>query len=249
VSRARRVAEARMLDAWERGAGASPARRALLLLALALPGAGQRALAALPVGRRDACLFALRRALFGERMACGAACPRCGERLEFTLEAGQVLAGVNAPPDDLALEVEEGAWTLRVRLPSTADLLALTAGGRPPAGAARALLLRCVLDARRGGREVESARVPARVLEAAEARMAEADAASQVRLSLACPACANAWDAAFDVAAFLWRELEAWALRVTADVHLLAARYGWSERQVLALGPRRRRRYLELARS
>ena len=39
---------------------------------------------------------------------------------------------------------------------------------------------------------------------------------------------------------------DAWAQRALSDVHLLATRYGWSEREVLALTPARRARYLAM---
>lgn len=244
MSPARAPAEARLLDAWERGSAASPARRALLLLSLALPGAGAAALAAQPVGRRDGHLFRLRRALFGDALACIAACPACGERLEFALSAGQVLEG-SPPPADEPVRVARDGWEVEVRLPTTQDLLLVTEGG-PVADPAGALLRRCVLSARRKGREADVGALPPAVRAAVDEEMARADAGSQVRLSLACPACAHAWDAPFDIAGFLWRELDAWARRVTAEVHVLASRYGWSERQILSLGPRRRGRYLEL---
>lgn len=239
----RAPAEARLLDAWERGAAASPARRALLLLALALPGAGAAALAAHPVGRRDAHLFRLRRALFGDALACIAACPACGERLEFALSAAEVLEG-SAPPEG-PLRVARDGWEVEVRLPTTGDLLRVTEG-EPPADPAAALLRRCVVSARRRGRAADAGALPAAVREAVDEELARADAGSQVRLSLACPACGHGWEAPFDIAAFLWRELDAWARRLTAEVHVLASRYGWSERQILSLGPRRRGRYLEL---
>jgi hypothetical protein len=75
--------------------------------------------------------------------------------------------------------------------------------------------------------------------------MAAADPRADVELALACPACAHEWTAAFDAAAFLWSELDAWTRRTLHDVHTLATAYGWTEAEVLALG-RRRHVYLEL---
>ncbi len=50
----------------------------------------------------------------------------------------------------------------------------------------------------------------------------------------------------FDILSYLWTEIEDWAQRLLVDVHTLAVSYGWSERDILALSPRRRRMYLEL---
>ena len=48
----------------------------------------------------------------------------------------------------------------------------------------------------------------------------------------------------FDIGAFFWSEIDAWAGRILQQVHVLASAYGWSERDVLALSPVRRQLYL-----
>jgi hypothetical protein len=40
--------------------------------------------------------------------------------------------------------------------------------------------------------------------------------------------------------------VEDWASRLLLEVHALASVYGWSERDVLNLSPRRRRLYLDM---
>jgi hypothetical protein len=84
------------------------------------------------------------------------------------------------------------------------------------------------------------------MLEAITAAMAEADPQAEVELSLRCLMCGNQWLAPFDVVSFLWREIDAWATHILREVHQLASAYGWSERDILALSPLRRRHYLEL---
>src|SRR6266511_3070640 len=74
-----------LLDAWERGRGAHPLDRALILLGAASPGASHEALAALSIGERDARLFALRGACFGDRLSARTTCPRCDEAVEVEL--------------------------------------------------------------------------------------------------------------------------------------------------------------------
>ncbi|MEK8145416.1 hypothetical protein NKH18_40780 [Streptomyces sp. M10(2022)] len=49
-----------------------------------------------PVGEREADLFALRRSLFGERMQVRVECGGCGEAMEFDLDAG--VLGVRPAP-------------------------------------------------------------------------------------------------------------------------------------------------------
>jgi hypothetical protein len=66
-------------------------------------------------------------------------------------------------------------------------------------------------------------------------------------VAVGCGECGALTAAALDVPALLWAEVEAQATRLLHDVHALARGYGWSEADVLALSPRRRAAYLELA--
>jgi citrate lyase gamma subunit len=91
------------------------------------------------------------------------------------------------------------------------------------------------------------AELPAEAIDAAVARMAEADPQADVQLDLTCPACGHRWLALFDIVPFLWSEINAWAQRTLQDVHRLASAYGWREADVLALTPWRRQVYLEMA--
>ena len=84
--------------------------------------------------------------------------------------------------------------------------------------------------------------VQRRIAEAVEA----ADPGADLTLDVACPECGGATRAELDIASYLWTELDAWARDVLLDVHLLATAYGWSEPEILALSPTRRRYYLEL---
>ena len=101
-----------------------------------------------------------------------------------------------------------------------------------------------MLESTRDGDDVPVASLPETVTEALASTMAEADPQGDVELALECPACGHAWRAGFDVASFLWAELDAWSRRTLDDVHVLASAYGWSENEILALGPRRQH-YLE----
>jgi hypothetical protein len=77
-------------------------------------------------------------------------------------------------------------------------------------------------------------------------RMARSDPQADVRLESACPACAHRWSSPFDIFCYLWSEIEDWAERLIREVHALALAYGWSERDIIAMSPRRRRLYLDM---
>ncbi|WAZ19838.1 hypothetical protein STRCI_000915 [Streptomyces cinnabarinus] len=227
-----------LLATWEAGLAEAPAGRALLLHRTARPDLDGTALPALPVGRRESDLFALRRALFGDRMQVRLDCAACAADMEFDLDAGQF-----APrTDGQEVTISENGWEVAFRLPGVADLTAAARAADPRA----ALLARCLVTATHHGTAAPASSLPApvqrRIADAVEA----ADPGADVTIDVACPDCGQATRAELDIASYLWTELDAWARDVLLDVHLLATAYGWSEPQILALSPLRRRYYLEL---
>jgi hypothetical protein len=235
-----------LLTAWDCGAVEQPLGRPLTLLAAAC-GAPAASLATSSLGNRDALLLTLREQLFGATLIGLATCPGCAGELEVTFGVDDVRAvGQGDPAAAAPRSLTAGGYTLAVRVPDSRDAVA-AANARADAAATRALLLdRCVGAHNREGRPVPVADLPAEVAAAAVAAMAEADPQADVRLALACPLCGTSWEVAFDAGSFLWAEVEAWARRTLLEVHQLAAVYGWSEAEVLALGPLRRQAYLEL---
>ena len=130
------------------------------------------------------------------------------------------------------------------RLPNSRDLQAL-AEIEAPADARQQLLQRCMRSAGFNGEDLSLEALPEEVITAIEERMALADPQADLQLSLHCIACSHRWQTAFDIVSFLWSEIDNWAHRTLHEVHLLASAYGWSEDDILALSPWRRRYYLE----
>ncbi|WP_151476648.1 T4 family baseplate hub assembly chaperone [Streptomyces albicerus] len=232
---------AELLATWEAGLAQAPSGRALLLHRAARPDTGGETLSSLPVGEREADLFALRQALFGERMQVRLACVACGEDMEFDLGAGELARSTGAPAES-SVRVAEDGWEVEFRVPSVADL---TAAARQP-DPRRALLALCVVSAVRDGAAVPADALPEPVQRRLAEAAQEADPGADVTLNINCPECGAATRAELDIASYLWTELDAWARDVLLDVHLLATAYGWSEPEILALSPLRRRYYLEL---
>lgn len=113
------VAAIDLLRIWEAGLAADGMRRTVLLHAAARPPGEE--LLDVPVGERDADLFALRRELFGAAMPVRLRCPTCAEELEFDFDTHAVEA---APVSREPITVDEGEWTVVFRLPTSADLIA-----------------------------------------------------------------------------------------------------------------------------
>jgi hypothetical protein len=234
-----------LLDAWERGMAESPVRRALLLLGAAWPDTPEPALAELPVGRRNERLMEMRARLFGTRLAGIAACPSCDARLDLAFDLDDIREP-RASADVGDLTIAADGLTVRFRLPTSLDLQA-TATCSGTASARVLLLQRCVLELRCDRVAPGVSELPEAVVQEINRRMAEADPQADVQVTVSCAACGVAWQAMFDIASFLWGEVDRWARRMLHEVHVLASAYGWTEAEILRLGPWRRRVYLGLA--
>ena len=247
----RPLAAAELLDLWEQGLSVPLVTRTLLLLTQACSDTTRDALARLPIGHRDALLLKLREWTFGPRLDSVVDCPQCGERLEITLDISDLLTTAGeAPPETLFLQAE--GYRVSYRLPNSYDLMALVDLENPEIRL-RALLSRCLIEARRPGETGEDAQIefaldqlPEPVVAAMRQQMGEADPLGDIRFALACPSCDHRWSALFDIVSFFWREIDDWARRTLREVHSLGRAYGWSEADILTMSAWRRRAYLEM---
>jgi hypothetical protein len=136
-------------------------------------------------------------------------------------------------------------YEVQFRLPNSLEVLAIAHA--PDVTLARRVLFdRCVLRATRDGNTVPASDLPDEAVSAVAAQMALVDPQANIQLALTCPACAHQWLAAFDIAAYLWAEVDTWAARVLREVHILASTYGWREADILRMSPLRRQIYLEM---
>jgi hypothetical protein len=232
------------LQAWEAGAGMAAPARALGLLQAACPHAEGRQLAGLTLGRRDAMLLDLRQALFGKSIACTTNCPACAVRLELEFDCDQVRVRSGGTASQQLL-VACGPYRVRFRLPTAGDLVKVAACA--DVGSARgALIESCITEASHDGLALAAGQIPEEVLHAVMEHMAAADPQAATGIAQHCPSCGHDWESDFDIAGYLWLELDAWARRLLLDVHSLAKAYGWTEPDVVALSPSRRHAYLEM---
>lgn len=220
-----------VLAVWERGLSAPPGRRALELAGLADSNPG-----GLTAGERDATLLHLRETLFGARIEGVVDCAACGEPLEVTTTTRSLLAAAPDAVEGAAVSLD--GWEVHLRPATAADLAA------PDLSAAQ-LLAACVEEARHDGQAVDVALLPPEVVAALDEALAAADPLADLEFAATCPACGETSTAPFDIASFLWAEVDRFALELLREVHVLASAYGWTEDEILALG-QRRRLYLEL---
>jgi hypothetical protein len=232
----RRLTASALLALWEDGARRHPLDRAILALRAAFPEIPGETLADWSLGRRNRALLELRRSCFGDAIRGWTTCQHCGERLEFELDAGALVAGGESAPGDSETIV---IGARHFRLVNSRDLAA-AADASDPETAARRIAQSCYCGPD-GGASLSDDE-----LRQIGDAMAVADPLAETRLRLCCPQCDRAWDETLDLVDFVWTELEARAYQLLAEVDAIARAYGWTEREILSLGERRRAGYLEL---
>lgn len=217
-----------------------------------LARAGDTPAPAATLGAQRARLLHALGAWCGRQLPLTSRCPRCGEVLAFEVDpvaiagaAGAQVAEDTPPP----FELHAQGWQLRLRALAPADLAAALAQADADDEEAfvRALLARCLIEARHRGDAQAADALPAALLPQVAAALEAADPLASIAFDVACPACGHAWTAPFDAAQALWSCVQTAAERLLVEIDALAQRYGWSERQILALTPTRRRAYLQLA--
>lgn len=194
----------------------------------------------LPLSTTTALLAQLYRDTFGATAQALARCPDCGQQLEVDLPLDE-LGALPSSPQQVNLPGPDGA-TVVVRCPTTRDLLAAARSADPAA----TVSARCVLTA--DGGPVGLTALDSTRLEAIEATAERLAGAAGAVLSSQCPECGAAVRADVDIAALLWQRVRGEVPAVLAEVAELAAAFGWSEAEVLAMTAVRRGVYLELAR-
>jgi hypothetical protein len=228
---------------WERAIQQVGPYRALMLLLLGEPEASREELANLPVSERDRRLLQVRERLCGPSFESTAECPHCGERIELAFDAEFLRNSYRTEPAH-RVEVEFDGWKVRARFPTTADLLQVQRLG--PEQAAAALMQLCVEHVQQTDEDKSAAELPYPVAVAVEQALAAADPMGDPQIDADCPACNRAFNVSFDIARYLWQEVDERVWRLQFETHTLARAYGWSETEILSMSEPRRQRYLDL---
>jgi hypothetical protein len=191
--------------------------------------------ATLTASDRDRLLAAIHAGTFGSRIACVLHCAACAAPFDVDFVLTDLLASLAADTEapampDGELHLADGR---RVRLPRGTDELAVQA--LPPDAAAAALLARCLIEGDAATDDI----LLAETLERA-APIVDVD------LDATCPECGAPAQAHFDLQHYLLAAIRQEAPSRLAEIHLLAAMYGWGLREILDL-PRDRRRAFAVA--
>ena len=235
-----------LLAVWEHSLNRTLLERVLALLIAACPEIDSETIAGLSIGERDARLLQLREWMFGSNLVNTARCPQCTQRVEWENRIADIRippSPITPSPAEFSLNVAN--FSLRFRLPNSTDIAAVMNASRGDS-TPQDLLKRCIVSARHTGEACDPGSLPEDVLAALGRRIEDLDPQAEIRIDLTCPQCSHKWDVLFDIASFLWTEINHWAGQTLRGVHKLANAYGWSERDILNLSPVRRQLYLGL---
>ena len=246
------LSAADLLGIWENGAGKTPVEQALAILRVAFPRATNAKLMQLTIGQRDACLIHLHDLTFGPRLKGLTNCPACDERLELDFDGRDLLASSSPlldPESTELLNAESSfrfnAYEVTYRLPTSADLI--NSSDLTDSSALKEKILQaCVVSVVCDGAAKDIKELPENIFDELAQHMDKADPLANLTLAASCPACGHTWQIIFDIVSYFWSEINAWAIRLLHEIHLLASAYGWSEKDLLNMSAWRRQRYLEL---
>jgi hypothetical protein len=226
-----------ILELAESGRGGT-AGFALAVLARATPDRPAEEARALSVGRRDAELMEINSLTFGRIVPLVSRCPHCRTESELELAPAALGLTVSAVPERWqAHPVLLGETELMLRPVTAGDLADLERIGDPD-HLSRALLDRCL-----------SAEIGPEHIDMIEETLGELDPAAEILLEMTCPVCHEIWTECLDPPAILQSHIKAEARSLLGEVAELARLYHWSERDILAMPPARRRFYLEAGRA
>lgn len=211
-----------LLGLWEALASADPPVRGARLLVAAGVATDQEAALDLPLARASELALHELRTRCGPTLDTVVACHGCGTPLDVPLDLDAALDSVTPTPPEPAAVAGRS-----LRAPTTRDVVDALADPDP----ATALRTRCL------GHDPGAAE---------ETTWEQLAGAAALAARVDCPACGARFTADVDVVALLTDHLADQARVLLADVAELAAAYGWSEADILALPAPRRRAYLEL---
>lgn len=225
-------------------------RQALVTALLASCGAPRDARYwwAQPVSRRiGALLRVLAMTEATDRLELQAACGSraCAELFEFELPLAMLMAQARAPAEEVVwLTLGDGGHhrSVSMRRPRGADLRAWRRASLQQAGPAntRQAAVKAMLDSLIVEGEIT-------IDDEAElaATLAAMDPLVAFTVTCPCPVCGENNAVRVDLEQIVLARLRRCQTALLREIHLLATHYGWSEREVLAVPPARRRRYLD----
>ncbi len=242
----RPLTNSELLNVWEAGLKETVIEKSLRLLSVACNEPGMHAIAQLSIGERDAALLQIREWLFGAMLTNTALCPNCSQVIEWEHNLQDLrLQPLPAGDSPKEFTLEEDGFKLRFRLLNSYDLLKMMSGAQHITDAKK-VLTGCILEVAHNQHHYTTGDLPDQVFDLLSERMEKEDPQADIRILVACPGCCFQWEVPFDIATYLWIEIDNWAVHLLQEVYVLAKAFGWSEQDILNMSPHRRQLYLQM---
>jgi len=236
-----------LFSVWEQSLDLPMLSRALLLLTKACGVHDIRHIEAMSIGERDARLLVLREWMFGKRMQHVSHCPACKEKVEWETNTTDLrVQNFENTPEEKILQTSDNAFEIKFRLINSRDIMEVMKDNPTSENISNKLLRNCIIEVNKDGEKMNKEEVPIVVLRSLENEMTKLDPQADIQMTLDCPACKHKWSVGFDIVSWFLTEINHWAKQMLQEVFLLARFFGWSEKDILNMTPRRRSLYLQM---
>lgn len=197
----------------------------------------------LSIGDKVALMLHVRRLELGDRLDCIVSCTKCGKSMSVVLSASKLLNHASPAPS-VSYAVEACGLRLQVQ-PLTILNQNMLLNAKEGEDLEEALARACIVSA---DSQLPD-KLPGLVIQAIGSKLEEVDPLSDIGLDISCPECGHKFHATFNPEDFVFRELGIGNGDLESEVHWLALHYHWSEKEILSLPVRRRRKYISLINS
>ncbi len=183
---------------------------------------------------RDRLLATLYISLFGSKVESTLNCRNCEQKFDLDFSLEDLLRHYQPLP---AQESENGSYELEpgvfFRLPTGEDEIFIH--GLPKEEAEKRLLERCLL---KGNPETDKEKV--------QLRMAELAPVLNLEMQAICPECSHEQQVQFDMQSFFLIRLKQEKPGLIQDIHYIASRYHWSQKEILDMPRNLRKHFVAL---
>ncbi|MES9901723.1 MAG: hypothetical protein ABW168_03455 [Sedimenticola sp.] len=217
----------------------SPTEWSVRALRIAHPSLSEDEIMVMPMGTRDTLLMDIRSATFGPRLTAQQKCNACTEVFEISItaeEVGLVQGGESDTSYHQTVDTDRGRIDIRAVM--VGDLIAVEHIADEKK-AAQTLARRICSS--------EMVQIDERDMEVVTKATENLDPRADIWITANCPECGTDQHFMFDVTGYFQTEIERSAHRLMHEVAEIASVYHWSERDILAMAPARRRFYLQEA--
>ncbi|NIR30217.1 MAG: hypothetical protein GWN84_13085 [Gammaproteobacteria bacterium] len=176
----------------------------------------------------------------GDSIALTLRCPQCADALELAVPCAMLLHEAQRSESEIEVALD-AARSVRVRRPTGADQRVWRTRAYSNEDEAAAAVLHSLTAPAGAHSDLDAAD-----LERISDAMNAFDPLASFQITTVCPSCGAEATLPVDLEAALLMRLRARQRALLAQVHRLAAAYGWTEEQVLAIPAHRREQYLLL---